>query len=98
MKQIARAGTAHSGNLLGHAPLIGQAVRPAPARQIGQRRKRNLGIAKPVQQLPIGNRPDIGRTQQADAGKGFLLRKHCHDLLPTLGSVPARSRAMLARC
>ena len=100
MEQVSRPGGARGGNLpLDPVPRRRTIIASAPEGEIGQRLDRAPRVAEAAEQLRVADRPDVGRAQQADARKGFLLRKPAHGfLLPTFGSSPARSRLMFSRC
>src|SRR4029079_18122893 len=72
-------------------------VAPTARGEVGQRLDRRLGIAEAAQQLRIADGPDVGGPKQANAGESFFLTE-THLPLPTLGSSPAMSRRIFARC
>ena len=86
----------------------GAIAAPAAFPEIGQSLQRCGGRPEALQQQGIADGPDIGRTQQPDAGESLVLRKGrgrraghppAPSLLPpTRGSSPFASRAILARC
>src|SRR5690606_17491825 len=101
VEQIVRPRGPDSGNLVLYPRDWRRAiVAPSASGQLGERFERRQRRAEPAQELGVGDRADVGRAEQADAGERFVLRearRRAHLPAPTLGSVPARSRAMLLR-